>query len=101
MRFTDEDTSLSEDEDDSLPEGADVAMRFPDENTSLPEFSFRWPGNNESWLPKSVNYHKSINTKAFVNTGQNLYNKFDTFFDAGKGFGGIRETEVRGEYVKR
>jgi hypothetical protein len=74
-----------------LPHGTDVAMRFPDENTSLPEFSFRWPGNNESWLPASVYYYKSRNTKAFVNTGQNFYYKFDTLFDADKGFWGVRE----------
>jgi len=30
-----------------LPEGANVTMRFPNINTSLPDFSFRWPGQSE------------------------------------------------------
>ena len=66
--------------DEPLPNGTNVAIRFPDENTSLPEYSFTWPENKEKepWLPESVTYCEGTNGKSFVNTGRSFYNKFDT-----------------------
>lgn len=72
------------------PDPVEIKMRFSSEDTSFPEFSFEWPGNGEPGLPSQIHYQKSINTSAFVNTGQNFYDKFDTMFDADGGCWGIK-----------
>ena len=73
------------------PGPLEIAMRFPNETTDLPEYSFSWPGKGEAWLPKSISYYASKD--AFANTGQNFYNKFDAMFDAEDGYWGIRENK--------
>ena len=77
--------------EDEQPGPLEIAMRFPSEQTDLPEYSFNWPGNEEAWLPEDIEYHVNYGKGAFVNTGQNFYNKFDVMFDAKEGYWGIRE----------
>jgi hypothetical protein len=75
------------------PGPLEIAMRFPCEQTDLPEYSFSWPGKGEAWLPSRIEYHVNYGKGAFANTGQNFYNKFDAMFDAKEGYWGIRESK--------
>ncbi|QDS75748.1 hypothetical protein FKW77_008525 [Venturia effusa] len=81
--------------DESVPVGTKVTMKFPDENSESPEYSFRWPAENEERgeeVPESIEVRKSrYADKMWVNTGGNFYSKFDTLFDAEEGYWGFRE----------
>lgn len=68
-----------------------IAIRFPAENTDLPEYSFRWPGELD-WMPLKLDYYESTKkNEAFVNTGRNFYYKFDTLLDVEEGYWGLKE----------
>jgi hypothetical protein len=73
-----------------------VAIKFPDENSTI-EYSFQWPakdGKLEPWLPKTITtYVSSHEGEIWLNTGQNFYKKFDTLFDADRGYWGLREAK--------
>ena len=77
-----------------LKDGTVVTMHFPDENSSLPKYSFKWQkGDEEPGLPESVEIYASKSKEAFVNTGVSFYEKFDTLFDPVQGFWGVRERQ--------
>ncbi|KIW18093.1 hypothetical protein PV08_02380 [Exophiala spinifera] len=64
--------------------GVDVDIRFPDQDSDLPGYSFKWSGVWGDGNPQSITvkppYDKS-ETKAFVNTSQSLYDRLVTLYD--------------------
>lgn len=76
--------------------GTKVTMKFPDENSSFPEYSFLYPRKDEKHkapgVPSGITTIPSKKApKIWVNTGQNFYAVFDTLFDADGGYWGLRK----------
>jgi len=71
--------------------GKHIDIRFPNENTNLPGYSFKWSGKKGDGNPQKIVISGTDKPDAFVNTGQFLYDKLVTVFDAKDGWFGTRE----------